>query len=237
MSFKTNDTKSLQQHITNIIQGSLRYGDGKAITNTSVITSVLIVIFIIGISLLYSTSSPTKNRRLTSAIFLGIGGTLLFCFVSMSAIAHRPKTMNQIQWIINLFVLLMFAYFYAVYCLFPLIIYVGQNQDIYGNNSTNQGDVGGHDVDGDRDGDDNRHDPDESNRSNDYVEKQHQYTNVTNIITLVTNILIISVMIYIIYLLLWRQNTPLLKRQLLPIAVVFGVAAGKSVKEIINHTS
>ena len=116
MSFKTNDTKSLQQHITNIIQGSLRYGDGKAITNTSVITSILIVIFIIGISLLYSTSSPTKNRRLTSAIFLGIGGTLLFCFVSMSAIAHRPKTMNQIQWIINLFVLLMFAYFYAVYC-------------------------------------------------------------------------------------------------------------------------
>ena len=108
MSLKPNDTKSFQQRITNIIQGSVSYGDGKYVTNRSVITSVLIVIFIIGISLLYSTSNPTKNRRLISAIFLGIGGTLLFCFVSMASIAYRPKTMNQIQWIINLFVLLMF---------------------------------------------------------------------------------------------------------------------------------
>lgn len=210
MSLKPNDTKSFQQYITNIIQGSLSYGDGKYVTNRSVITSILIVIFIIGLSLLYSTPTPTKNRRLTSAIFLGIGGTLLLGFVSMASIAYRPKTMNKIQWIINLFVLLMFAYFYAVYCLFPLIIYVDQNYDIYN--------IHNDDYDVYQDS-----------------TQEHKYTKVTNIINIITNILIICIMIYILYLLLWRQNTALLTRQLLPIAVVFGVAVGKSVKEIINQ--
>ena len=168
----------------------------------AIIISTLVVIFIIGISLLYSKDNATKSRRLTSSVILGLGGTLLYCFILMATIAYRSKMMNTVQLTINIFVCLMYTYFYAVYCIFPLIIYVDRDENIY-----------------------DSHNEEESG---------HNYSKVVDTIALVTNILIICMMIYIIYLLFWYRDTILLKRQLLPIAVVFGVTVGKSIKEIIN---
>jgi len=45
---------------------------------------------------------------------------------------------------------------------------------------------------------------------------------------------VICTMIYIIYLLLWHRDAEVLKRQLLVIAVVFGIMVTKSAKEIID---
>jgi len=195
-------SKSFTRYITNIIQGSFQYGDGQSITNNSIIISTLVVIFIIGISLLYSKDNATKSRRLTSSVILGLGGTLLYCFILMVTIAYRSKMMNTVQLTINIFVCLVYTYFYAVYCIFPLIVYVDRDEDIY---------------------DDIKEE-----------ESGHNYSKVVDTIALVTNILIICMMIYIIYLLFWYRDSILLKRQLLPIAVIFGVTVGKSIKEIIN---
>jgi len=198
--------KSIYQGIVNLMRGSLKYGDGKSIANTSIIVVVTVIILLIGIILQYSKvkSERTKEWRLAPSIVLGIGGTLLYGFVSMAAIAYRPKTMSTVQMIIHVFKILIFTYLYAVYCIFPLIVYADTNENIYD----------------DDDDDDAVH--------------NHQYMKTVNIITLITNILLICTMIYIIYLLLWQRDAAVLKRQLLVIAVMFGVMVGKNVKETMN---
>lgn len=206
--------KSINQHIVNLMQGSLKYGDGKSIANTSILVTVTMVILLIGIIIQYSKAKleRTKKWRLTPAIFLGTGGTLLYGCVSMAAIAYKPKIMSRAQQIILLFTILMFTYFYAVYCIFPLSVYVKSNENIYDD------------------------DHDQTIIASDDVVDHHHYEKAVDIITLITNILVICTMIYIVYLLLWHRDAVVLKRQLLVIAVVFGVKVGKSVKDIIDKT-
>ena len=196
--------KSIHQGIVNLMQGSLKYGDGKSIANTSIIVIVTMIVLLIGIILQYSKtkSERTKEWRVIPAIFLGTGGTMLYVFISMAAIAYKPKTMSSMQMLVHLFKILIFTYFYAVYCIFPLIVYVDSNENIY--------------------------DDDEK------IVHHHNYAKTVDIINLITTALIICTMIYIIYLLLWHRDAVVLKRQLLVIAVVFGIAGGKSLKEIMN---
>jgi len=132
-NLKQQRPQDLQQRFANLIHGSLKYGDGQSITNVSIMVMTTMLILIVGIILQYSKpkSSQTRNWRLMTAIFLGIGGTLLYGFVSMAEVAYKSKTMSSIQMSVHIFKLLMFAYFYAVYCIFPLIVYVEQDEDVY----------------------------------------------------------------------------------------------------------
>jgi hypothetical protein len=125
--------KSMHQGIVNLMQGSLKYGDGKSVANTSIIVTIIMIILIIGIILQYSKTKSSRNEsyRLMTALFLGTGGTLLYGFTVMAAIAYKSKTTSNIQMIIHLFKILMFTYFYAAYCIFPLIVYVKSDENIY----------------------------------------------------------------------------------------------------------
>jgi cytochrome bd-type quinol oxidase subunit 2 len=195
--------QNLYDKLTQFFNGSIKYNDEKFISNVSIISSVIIIIFIIGICLLYQNNNK-KSNRLLSAVFLGIGGTLLYSFVVLMSISYALKKPTPIQTYIHLFTIFIFTFLYAVYCIFPLIIYVDKNENIYNDSKSNN-------------------------------MTSNNISNSVNIIRLITNILVITVMIYIIYLLLWQKNITLLKRQLLPIAVIFGIATARSVYDIINN--
>jgi len=203
-NLKQPKQQNMQQVVANLMHGSLKYGDGRSITNVSIMMMTTMLILIVGIILQYSKSksSQTQKRRMVTAIFLGIAGTLLYGFVCLAAVAYKSKTMSPIQTSVHIFKLLMFTYFYGVYCIFPLIVYVKEDEDVY--------------------------DQEEE------VVHKHNYAKAVDIINLITNILVICTMIYIIYLLLWHRDAVVLKRQLLVIAVVFGIMVTKSAKEIID---
>ena len=207
-----NIGQSSQERIANFIKGSWNFKNGTSVSHMAIIMCVVIIILIICVCILYSKkiSDNDKKTRTLSAVFLGIGGTLIYVLICLLGFAYKSKTLTTgsqkyMNIMINIFKISLFTYIYAVYCIFPLVVYVEENEDIY---SHDQKYWGTH---------------------------THNHARATDIIDLITNILIICTMIYLVYLVFWHNETSVLKRQLLIIMVMFGVVVGKSIKEILTR--
>lgn len=192
---------------TLFINRVINLGQKSTISMKSIMVIIITIIFVIGIGLMYGKSTEEqnndKNWRLMTSIFLGIGGSLLYCFITLLSVSYSNLTSKiSPENIIEYIKLAIYLYLYIVYCIVPLIAYSKDNTQIYDVDSVY---APGH---------------------------THQYNKFVRIVHIITALLSICVFLYSLYILLW-YNDRYRKRQLLPIFVFGGILCGKFIQELI----
>ena len=192
---------------TLFINRVINLGQKSTISMKSIMVIIITIIFVIGIGLMYGKSTEEqnndKNWRVMTSVFLGIGGNLLYCFITLLSVSYSNLTSKiSSENIIEYIKLVIYLYLYIVYCIVPLIAYSKDNTQIYDVDSVY---APGH---------------------------THQYNKFVRIVHIITALLSICVFLYSLYILLW-YNDRYRKRQLLPIFVFGGILCGKFIQELI----
>lgn len=123
-------------NLRNLVDSKMTFKSGIHLDFITIFVFVILFFTIIGVGLLYGKDKQQqledKKYRTITSVFLGFAISLAIVFTMILIIAYTGSGQQTTAPLVFMsFKLMILLYFFGVYCIFPLVIYTANGEDIY----------------------------------------------------------------------------------------------------------